>query len=65
MPSLDLLIWKLLSKRSCLVFGEECTSVILWVMISLMLRTVLVLLNIEHFIPRGFIFAFPLFAQVK
>lgn len=62
--SFDMLLWSLLSRSSCLTFGRECSTVIVWVMFTLAVRTVLQLLRIEKFIPRGFIFAFPLFMQV-
>jgi hypothetical protein len=61
---LDLVLWKTLSKKSCLIFGEECASVIVWVMITLAIRTPLVLLKVENYVPRGFIFALPFLIQV-
>ncbi len=63
--SIDMVLWNLLSRSSCLTFGKECSAVIFWVMFTLTLRTILQLLRIENFVPRGFIFAFPLFMQVS
>jgi hypothetical protein len=62
--SFDLILWKTLSKKSCLSFGEECTSVIIWTLICLILRSILVLLQIENCIPFGFIYAFPYLIQL-
>ena len=61
---MDVALWNILSRKSCLTFGRECGSVIIWAIFSLTMRTILVLLRIENYVPRGFIFAFPLLMQV-
>jgi hypothetical protein len=63
--SIDFLLWKTLSKKSCLIFGEECASVIIWVIVCLLFRSILVLTKLEHSAPKGLIYALPYFIQVR
>ncbi len=63
--SIDMFIWNTLSKKSCLLFGKECGSVTVWVLITLLMKTILYLCRLEGFIARGFIFASPLVIQVN
>ncbi|KAJ1389471.1 hypothetical protein B484DRAFT_459677, partial [Ochromonadaceae sp. CCMP2298] len=61
--SLDTLFRSALGNRSSVLFGEECGSVALWTIFALILRSVLVFLEIEIYIPTAFLFAFPFVIQ--
>lgn len=63
--SIDTLLWTFLGRKSCLLLAEECGSVTLWVFLSLIFRSVVLLLKLELFIPSGFYLAFPLLIQVS
>lgn len=63
--SVDVLIWNTLSKKSCLLFGQECVSVAIWVILTLLFRTCLYFTKSEDYLPRGLIYAFPFFIQVS
>ena len=58
-------LWDLLGKKLCLVFGKECGSACIWMVCSLLLRTILTALRLDSTIPSGIIFAFPYFIQVR
>jgi len=62
--SFDIVLWNLLTRSSCLSFGKECGSVIVWILLTLTLRTLVILLHIDSYIPTGFVFAFPFFMQI-
>jgi hypothetical protein len=57
-------VWDMLGKKFCLIFGKECASACVWMLFSLFLRTVLIAIRLEHFVPCGMVFAFPYFIQL-
>jgi hypothetical protein len=58
-------LWDLLGKKLCLIFGKECASACIWMVCSLIVRTLLTAFRLEHFVPNGIVFAFPYFIQVR
>jgi hypothetical protein len=57
-------LWELLGWNIFQLFGRECGSSMLWMVISLLLREILILFGIEAGIPYGIIFAFPFVMRV-
>lgn len=57
-------LWDLLGKKLFLVFGVECASAAIWMVFALVLRSIIILVRLDNFVPSGVIFAFPYFIQV-
>lgn len=62
--SIDTLFWNALGRKGPLLFGEECGSAAVWMLLVLIQRSILILLRIEQYVPSGLIFAFPILIQV-
>ena len=63
--SIDTLFWSILGGKGPLLFGEECGSAAVWMILALAQRCILLLLRIERYVPSGLIFAFPMLIQVS
>jgi hypothetical protein len=63
--SIDTLFWSSLGKKGPLLFGEECGSAAVWMLLALVQRSILILLRIESYVPSGLLFAFPMLIQVS
>ena len=57
-------LYDLLGKKYALKFGTECSKVTTWMIVVLFMRYLLYLLKIDHFVPIGFVFAFPYPMQI-
>lgn len=64
MMSLVSKVWKYLGTNLSLLFGTECACAAVWMFISLLLRSITVILRINSVVPYGIIFAAPLFIQL-
>lgn len=53
-----------MGKKSALLFGEECGSAAVWMIVVLCLKSIVYYTGVAAYIPHGFIFAFPLLIQV-
>jgi hypothetical protein len=58
-------LWETLGGDAFQLFGRECGSSAIWMVICLFLRELLVLLRLESYCPYGIIFAFPLLIEVS
>lgn len=57
-------LWELLGQKLSQLFGRECASAAVLMIISLSIRCFTYLVGIEDKIPSGFIFAFPFIIQM-
>ena len=58
-------VWDLLGKKICLVFGRECGSACIWMIFSLLIRSLITFIGLEQYVPCGVVFALPYFIQVE
>lgn len=58
-------VWDLLGKKICLVFGRECGSACIWMVFSLLIRSLITFIGLEQYVPCGVVFALPYFIQVE
>mmetsp|Transcript_14638 Transcript_14638/g.24230 ORF Transcript_14638/g.24230 Transcript_14638/m.24230 type:complete len:284 (-) Transcript_14638:1106-1957(-) len=61
--SIDSIFWTSLGNDGSLLFGKECGSAALWMILALVQRSVVAFLRIESFVPYGFLYSFPLLIQ--
>ena len=54
----------LLGKKLPLLFGRECIKASIWMITALVLRAIVIVMQLDSFIPAGFFFAFPYSIQV-
>jgi hypothetical protein len=57
-------LWEVLGRKPAQLFGRECASSAIWMIISLLIRFIVILLKVDNYFPRGIIFAFPYAMQV-
>lgn len=57
-------LWEVLGRKPAQLFGRECASSAIWMMVSLFIRFILIACKVHEYVPLGIIFAFPYLIQV-